>query len=289
MSYRAYDAVIAEGRKGRSGLSHLAMGCVVILLLGYMMTLLLIELVLASDALVDPLTLFEGTTPQTMLVLLVSFVVWPIGLGVALSLVHRRPLTSVLGRHVGPQLLWVLAAMAGLHLALMFLPPWGSADLTQNTPLRAWLLVLPLAVLAVLLQVTAEEVVFRGYLQQALAAYGLPPLIWILVPSILFGLGHYDAGAGSNTWLIVLWAVAFGALMADLTARAGSIGPAIAVHLANNILSLLITGLDDGLNGLALFVYPVGLEDEAALRALLPVDFMLILVSWLAARLALRR
>ncbi|MCX8226128.1 MAG: CPBP family intramembrane metalloprotease, partial [Sulfitobacter sp.] len=81
----------------------------------------------------------------------------------------------------------------------------------------------------------------------------------------------------------------FGILMADLTARAGSLGPAIAVHLCNNVAAILITSMPDDLSGLALYLTPFSMEDTEAMRAWLPVDFALMLVSWLAARLAIRR
>jgi membrane protease YdiL (CAAX protease family) len=220
---------------------------------------------------------------------LASFAVWPIAIAAALQIVHGRGFGTVLGAGLWPQFRVVGAAMIVLHLALLLLPPWAMGGLEPNISLPFWLILLPVAALAVFVQVAAEELLFRGYLQQALAARVLPPVIWIGLPSLLFGLGHYDASAGSNAWLLVLWAFIFGALMADLTARAGSLGPAIAVHMANNVIALLFTGLEDSLNGLALYVYPVALSDEAALRAYLPVDFLTMVVSWLAARLALRR
>lgn len=287
--YSAYRAMIAAGQTGRAGLHHVVFSCVATLLLGYMLFLLLIQTVLASGVLTNPLALFDGTTPASMFLLLATFAVWPIALAVVLPVIHGRGFASVLGPHALVQFRRVAAMMIVLHLALTLLPPWGAADVEQNTALGLWLALLPLSLLAVLVQVSAEEVIFRGYLQQALAASGMPAVVWMGVPSLLFGLGHYDAGAGSNAWLIVLWAVIFGMLMADLTARAGSIGPAIAVHLANNVLAMLLVGLQDSLNGLALYVYPLGIEDETAIRALLPVDFLLMVVSWLAARLALRR
>ncbi len=289
MSYRAYDAVIAAGQTGRTGLLNIALGIGAILLLGYMLTSLMLEMVLSTGLIPDPATLFEGNTPGTMLTLLATFAVWPIAISVALQIAHGRGLGTVLGEGLWRQFVWVSAAMVVLYVVLAILPPWGGAGLEQNTPLPLWLILLPIGLLAVFTQVAAEELLFRGYLQQALAAYGLPPVVWIGLPSLIFGLGHYDAGAGSNAWLLALWAFIFGALMADLTARAGSLGPAIAVHMANNVIALLLTGLDDSLSGLALYTYPLGLEDEEALRAFLPVDFMVMIVCWLAARLALRR
>ena len=157
-------------------------------------------------------------------------------------------------------------------------------------PFGRWAALLPLSLAALLIQVSAEEILFRGYLQQQLAARFDSPLIWMLVPSVLFAAGHYvPSEAGENALMIALWAAVFGCLMADLTARAGTLGPAIAVHLANNVVAILLISVTDSMNGLALYVSVEATSDPALVRAWLPVDFAMMLVSWLAARLALRR
>ncbi|MGB7242570.1 MAG: CPBP family intramembrane glutamic endopeptidase, partial [Sulfitobacter sp.] len=111
-----------------------------------------------------------------------------------------------------------------------------------------------------------------------------------VLPSVLFGLGHYLPGvAGDNAAIIAIWATVYGILMADLTARAGTLGPSIAVHFVNNVSAILIVSLPDDLSGLALYLSPFSMNDADQLRAWLPVDFALMLVSWLTARVALRR
>lgn len=87
------------------------------------------------------------------------------------------------------------------------------------------------------------------------------------VPSILFAVGHYTPDmAGDNALLIALWACVFGLLTSDLTARAGTLGPAIALHFFNNIIALLFISLPDNLNGLALFTLPFDASDAEQLR-----------------------
>ena len=161
---------------------------------------------------------------------------------------------------------------------------------TRNLAFGTWLLLLPLSLLAVLVQVSAEEIVFRGYVQQQLAARFKSPLIWMVLPSILFAAGHYlPEMTGDNALLIAIWAGVFGILMADLTARSGSLGPAIAVHFWNNASAMLIVSLPDELSGLALYHTPFTMSDTATMRGWLWVDLCMILVLWLAARLAIRR
>ena len=237
--------------------------------------------------------LLKGATPQAMYLLLFSFGTMAMAVAVTVPIVHRRSAGSLLGlpRRLWPSFRAVSGAMLLLGVTLAVLPPWSmGGELAPNLPLSRWLLLLPLSLLAVLVQVSAEEIVFRGYVQQQLAARFNAPLIWMVLPSALFAAGHYlPAEAGENALMVALWAGVFGILMADLTARSGSLGPAIAVHLWNNVSAILIVSLPDDLSGLALYLTPFSMDDAAALRSWLPVDFALMLVSWLAARLAIRR
>ncbi len=237
--------------------------------------------------------LLRGTTPTAMYLLLFSFAFMFAAVGASVRLVHRRPVRSLLGpwSRAIPQFRSVLSVLVLLGLVIFLLPPWDMGyQFVANMPPGKWMILLPFSLLAVLVQVSAEEIVFRGYVQQQLAARFKSPLIWMALPSLVFALGHYvpDA-AGENAIIIALWAGIFGIFMADLTARSGSLGPAIAVHFWNNVAAILIVSLPDDLSGLALYLTPFSMSDAAAMRAWLPVDFALMLVSWLAARLALRK
>lgn len=86
----------------------------------------------------------------------------------------------------------------------------------------------------------------------------------------------------------MLWAGLFGVLMADLTARAGNLGPAIAVHFANNVSSLLIVSLPDMLDGLSLYTIEVDIASPEALVTIMPIDFASMILMWLVARIAIR-
>ncbi len=235
----------------------------------------------------------QGTTPASMLLTLYSFGFLIIGVAVALRVLHQRDLGSLLGpvRLASAQFAMVALILFGLGVVLLVLPPYGMGmELRPNMSLPRWLLLLPLGLFGVLIQSASEEVLFRGYIQQQLAVRFRSPFVWMVLPSALFAVGHYlPAQAGENALLIAVWSGAFGVLMADLTARAGTLGPAIAVHMANNISALLFVALPDSLSGLALYLTPVDMNDTEALRAWLPVEFAMTFVFWLAARLAIRR
>lgn len=237
--------------------------------------------------------LIPDTGVVEVFVLLFSFLAVTVGVFGALYLLHKRSAASVFGprkaliNHFGKVGFGVIALLA----VIMVLPPWDFGEpLVGNREFGPWLMVLPIALLAVLIQSSAEEILFRGYLQQQLGARFRARWVWMVVPSILFALAHYDpATAGENAWLMVLWAGVFGLVMADLTARAGNLGPAIAVHFVNNAMALLVISLPDQLGDAALYLLPFGMSDAEMMRAWLPVDFATTFIMWLVARLMIRR
>jgi membrane protease YdiL (CAAX protease family) len=293
-AYRAHEALAAPAR-GKAQLWRLLVGAILIagvFLLGYQFLERMLLTLLGPAGLADLTGATGRSSRVSVLFLLFSFGLIILSVAVALRVAHNRGFLPVLGapRLFARQFLSVLAMMVLLYAVLAILPPWDmGAPLVRNLSFGAWLLVLPFALAAVLVQVSAEEILFRGYLQQQLAARFATPVIWLGVPSALFGLGHYAPEAVSYAPLIALWSALFGLAMADLTARAGTLGPAIALHFANNAVAILLVSTPDGLSALALYHSPFDLSDAVVVRAWLPVEFATILVSWLAARLAIRR
>lgn len=289
MSYEPHDRLVNAARAGRDGLGTLLMGFVSIAALAYLTSNLFYGTLYGIVAPEDPNWLSGGTTAGGMLALLFGFGAWIVAIALTVILIHRRAFSGLLGAGSVPQFRKVLWAVILLHAVVMFLPPWTITEgVTPARPFGQWATLLPVALIAVFIQVSAEELLFRGYLQSQLAARFKSPLVWIGVPTVLFAMGHYNPEAGENAWVFVIWAAVFGALMADLTARSGALGPAIAVHMVNNIFALLILSPPDTMSGLALYHYPFALSDAAAVRALLPIDFAMLFLMWLAARLALR-
>jgi len=244
------------------------------------------------DHLADSLTRIEtgGGGPVAMLVILGSFAGAWLGVWLALRLLHRRGLRSALGHPprvladfvLGLVMLLGVGGALGL-LILAFVPP-----LVPALEPRVWLALLPLALLGVLIQTGAEELVFRGYLQQQLAARFSSPLVWMLLPSALFGMAHYAPGeTGENAWLVVAATALFGLIAADLTARSGSLGLAWGLHFANNVLAILVISAMPGLDGLAL--WRLGETDPGVLRALLLADMAILIAVWAACCLWLNR
>ena len=236
-------------------------------------------------------TIGQGGDPVSLLLLLSTFAGMALGVWAAARLLHKRGWRSLFGRPpvvlrdfvLGVGAMLVVGGGLGL-LMLPFLPP-----LEPATPLRVWLMFLPLALLGIGLQTGAEELVFRGYLQQQLAVRSSSPLAWMLLPSLLFGMAHFaPAEMGANAWLVVAATGLFGLIAADLTARTGALGLAWGLHFANNCLAILLVSSMAGLDGLALFQLPEGANHADTLRPLLLIDMALMGAVWAACRLWLR-
>ncbi|WP_170361657.1 CPBP family intramembrane glutamic endopeptidase [Ruegeria arenilitoris] len=291
-AYAAHEGLVGDAR-ARPELWRLAAGLGIVLVLYVTLNAVLFAFV---GQLLQPdqaQGLLQGTSTSAALILLLSFGFLTLGVAIAARQMQHRSLAAILGpRRLLLQQFWmVLRALVILGLIMAALPPYGMGEtLTQNLALSTWLLLLPVSVIAVLIQTSAEEVLFRGYIQQCLAARFRSPAIWMGVPSVLFAAGHYAPGVtGENALLVAIWACIFGLLAADLTARSGTLGPAIALHFLNNAVALLFISLPETLSGLALYLLPYDMSETGSLRQWLFVDFAVMTVSWLTARLALRR
>ena len=170
----------------------------------------------------------------------------------------------------------------------LFIPP--ALDTDTNLEVSVWLTFLPMALLMVLLQTGAEELLFRGYLQQQLAARFRTPIIWMVLPSVLFGLGHWNPEQfGAVSWTVVGVTTLVGLFAADLTARTGTIGAAWGFHFTNNVAAILLVSLEGPLSGLSLYVVPAANVQPETLQLALLRDIAVISIIWLAIRQLVRR
>lgn len=294
-AYAAHDSLAAPARTHPEGW-RFALGMVVMLVAGYGILSTywaFVQTVAGGQAPAVLQDAEQGASPIGMILLLIGFGSMAAGLALSTQHVHKRDFSGLFGP---ADLAWsqfkrVMLFVTGISVFVVaLLSPFSTHELQPHLPLAKWLTLLPLSLLAIGIQVTTEEVVFRGYLQQHLSVLNRDPRIWIGIPVALFALAHYSpAAAGPNAVPLALWSGAFGLMMADLTARSGTLGPAIAVHFVNNAYAMVCISYQGELSGLALFTLPVTLHDSEPVRAALPVDLLMLLISWLTARLALRR
>lgn len=295
MSYRAHERLVAPAR-ATARLWQLGLGICIAMVVMFGLSravFAFVHSVAGEDAFwTFQADLDRAITPGAMLALLCLMGAMGIATLVAAQIVHRRGFGDLIGglRPMVRQALRVLTGLAILYVAAFALPPWPKIpDVTPGLPPGLWMMLLPATLTALLIQVSSEELLFRGYLQSQLAARFAHPLVWLTVPSALFAVGHHAPDMfGENAIWITLWAFFFGLVTADLTARSGTLGPAIALHLANNFMAIAVLSLPGEMSGLALYQLPFGTNDTEALRQLLPMDLMMLALSWLTARIMLR-
>jgi membrane protease YdiL (CAAX protease family) len=221
-------------------------------------------------------------TPTGVLLFLASFLGLAAGVALAARLLQSRSPRTLLGRDgfrprafgSGVAVVAVAAVPTSLALAVVAAPE-------RQTALAEWAAWLPLALPAILVQSIAEELAFRGFLLQSLAARFCSPLVWWLLPAVMFGALHWNpAELGPNAPLGVLASTLIGLALADATVRTGHLSAAIGLHFSNNIMAMLVIAMPSPISGLALFVSGVDSDDVGLVRLLLVADLTAILLAW---------
>ena len=246
----------------------------------------------------------QGDTPVALFAALVSFAVPAAVLCWAVARYHDRSPWTLLGSRQDAVSVFRRVALAVLAVLLLIelLPPWPIGDEYDVTrrPIALWALALPFAAIATAIQSGAEELFYRGYLQQQLAALSSRRIIWMGLPSLLFALSHSWNTPGSlDAAVYVVWTFLFGLACADLTARSGSIIPAWALHFANNMMAFCLYGEEGGWStGFALFLFAEDIWTDTYLSDpgafIIGIYYVLfnlpfVLIMWLAVRTVLRR
>jgi membrane protease YdiL (CAAX protease family) len=150
-------------------------------------------------------------------------------------------LHSVVGRFRWRFLVICLGLEAVIWLLLLPLTAVLAGD-TQAVPTDIggvsfveWLPFALVIALTTPLQAAGEEYGFRGYVMQALGAWVRHPWFAVLVTSLLFAAAH-----GGQSLPLFLDRLAFGVIAAVLTLRTGGLEAAIAFHVVNNMIILML-------------------------------------------------
>ena len=229
------------------------------------------------------------STPVQTVFSLLSYGFFLIALLSAVRMLHDRGLRSLIGSQnavISMGLRAFFASCAVLLLVMIVLPT--SYDLSRSdVTIGQWLTIMPVIIVGVLVQAGSEEIVFRGYLQQQMAAWINHPVAWIGVPAVVFGLAHYHSAAEGNLMWFIGWAILFGILTADLTARTGNLGAAIGLHVAQNFFAFAVTSIEGNSVGTSLYSVPLSLAGPEV-PWLIVLDAGVLILSWLAVRNVLR-
>lgn len=212
-----------------------------------------------------PQGIVAANTPAKAMVFFATFLGYHLGLWVVARYLHKRPYRSLFGalgrvnwRHFlfGLLAAWALSALtSGLEATgLLPLPEGDDIETFQNMPFKAWIMSLAPALALIFIQIMAEELVFRGYLLQQLRARFSSVWLWAVLPSLIFGILHFDPGTfGVNAYFYVLHTTVVGIILALITLQTGNIGAAAGLHMANNAM-LLLLGNAGSMDGLSLYL-----------------------------------
>lgn len=231
------------------------------------------------------------SSKRAVLITLFSIVLALPALWLVLKFLHKRTLQSLIaptGRVHWRNYRRAMVFVLGFGL-LTSLPVMLTGAASQQLTLAQWLPWLLPGLILIFLQTATEELFFRGYLMQQLAARFNSRWVWWLLPALLFGAMHYNPAIyGENTWLVMATATLAGLIFGDITARSGDLSMALGLHFANNMLAVLILGVPGQLSALSLYLQDINMRDVDVMRFELLSSFGLILLVYIIYLLVLR-
>jgi len=229
-------------REGRNDWWRYALGVSTIaffwLVLGYVPYLFLVD----AGAETGPLLDFVAINFSIFMMLA--------GLAVTVTLIHRRPLRSLVTpaarvdwRRAGRgALVWAAVATVIVVVEHLLFPGryYLSFDPERLLPFLAAVLVLTP------IQCVTEELVFRGYAMQGLGLLTRRPLLIAVASSLIFTLPHLLNPEVHLHGTLIMAANYFviGMLLATITLRDGRLELAIGLHSANNVFLALIANYE---------------------------------------------
>lgn len=181
-----------------------------------------------------------------------------LGVWIALRLLHKRRIPTLLstdGRIDRGDFLRAFAVFSVLPFLLQAASLLTETGVVRNPAgVGAWLTGAVLLLPVLLVQTSAEEAFFRGYLPQNLGARFRSPLVWGLLPALAFSLLHWRGGISTEMNLAMFAAIfVFALALTALVARTGSLAASMGAHFGNNLVAILFVSHDDLFAGAALF------------------------------------
>ncbi len=221
----------------------------------YLLTLMLVTvLTFSAQAVLLLLAIFRtGTFDLNRMppILYLTVVMLPfgaivIGLWVGVRYIHRRSFKSLLT--AARRFRWSkLLLSAGIWFGLFVLSDLLLTTLSPGTvawtfDARRFFPYMLVALVLVPIQVSGEELMFRGYLTQALGQMSKGLLVPLLVPAVLFGLLHAFNPEVSAYGMAVMMAyyIGMGLFLGGITLYSRGLELSLGVHLATNLYATLV-------------------------------------------------
>lgn len=179
---------------------------------------------------------------------------------------------------------WILLAV-GFAVVESLLYPGRYA---WSLDLQRWLPFLLVALLLTPLQCAAEELVFRGYLVQALGRWLKHPLALAVLSSVIFTVPHFYNPEVAAYGLAIMAAnyFAMGFFLASVALRDGRLELAMGAHAGNNLLLAVFINYEDSVFRTE-SVFTAGMLDPVYSLVTLLLSMMLFHL-WVFGRIAIR-
>ena len=205
----------------------------------------------------DPVQQFLGSSGGIFATLITFGGIW-IGLWVAMRFLHREPLAKLYGNSARLSASSMFKGFAAVVVTSLVTEIGYLAVMPEiargSVAIGSWLLLIVPLVAFAFVQTSAEEILFRGYLQRGLAYRFRSPLAWAVAPTVIFTALHWSPASPLAMNIGVMVAIgSFSALLALLVYATGNLGAAMGAHLGNNLVGFALISHDGTLGGLALF------------------------------------
>lgn len=191
-------------------------------------------------------------TTTTLVILMIPFLVSIIFYVVFFKTIHKRSwITSIngTGKIRWKRFFFGFLSWGGIGMVLFIISYLISpSDYTIQFDISKWVPLLLIALLIIPFQASYEELLFRGYLAQGVAAITKNRWVAILIPSILFALVH---GANPEIekygfWIMMPVYFTLGITYAIISVLDDGIEIAMGAHTVNNIFSAVVVNYEGG-------------------------------------------
>lgn len=215
-----------------------------------------------------------------------------VGVIAAVMLLHRRSWRTLVtprqaldwSRMAGGAAAWIVLALATAVIESLLYP----GRYAWSLDLQRWLPFLLAALLLTPLQCAAEELVFRGYLVQALGRWLRHPALLAVLSSVIFTVPHLYNPEVAAYGLAIMAANYFvmGFFLASVALRDGRLELAMGAHAGNNLLLAVFINYEDSVFRTE-SVFTAGVLDPVYSLVTLLLS-MVLFHLWVFKKLAIR-
>jgi membrane protease YdiL (CAAX protease family) len=217
------------------------------------------NIVLNPENLAD-ITVFGISKNWGLFLMMIPFVVSLLLTLVLIKKLHKRTFSETVNgtKKIRISRLLTGAAVWGILMAVYLLGDYliNTENYTLQFNLTNFIPLLLISLIFIPIQISSEEITFRGYLAQGVAGWRRNRWLAILIPSLLFGLIHCGNPevAEFGFWVAMPQYILMGLLFGLVAVMDDGIELAMGMHAANNIfLSLFVTHSSSALQTDAVF------------------------------------